>query len=111
MTNPDETIQTMRAQVAAFWKVRVIEFTRLEHAKAVHKCAGPAIPNCGKGNDLCQIQQLKSSMNRGFRAFEGEPFSPVISRQAPADLHTWSEWKFWRWSVQANETDEVVTAL
>lgn len=67
-------------------------FSRIEcHSQLFHHVAGPDVLLCSERNNRLQLEEVKGIRGHGPGAFCGEPVSPGVGCQAPADFYTGSE--------------------
>lgn len=94
----------------ALGKIRMIEIVRgiVSHSDFFHHTARPCVRRSCEGNDLYQFQFIECAIQDGPRAFGGQPSTPLIHCQTPANLDARSEVGFECRNEKPDEADEGV---
>ena len=81
-------------------------FVCIVHADSFHNGAGSQIEDCSERDDLQQRKPLKADADGATRRLGGEPFAPMSSSKAPADLYARGERENAARNRKTGEADE-----
>jgi hypothetical protein len=88
--------------------MRVLEIVRriTGHANLFHDAPRAPVRRNRERNDFRELQFVEPESEDGPRAFRGQPLSPKLRAQSPADLDAWSEGRLKGRVDHADEADE-----